>query len=275
MYQGWYRAAYSIAALYLCSISTTASAFARPHSPTIPNSSLLLQKTAVSISYNPSHKQADWVFYELGPQQLRNCFSRSGDFQADGELPSNVASQLSDYRGSGFDRGHLSPAGDNKWSRAAMKESFLLSNISPQPPRFNQGIWGRLEHLVRAWGQELGGLWVSTGPFLQKGLRKIGNGLSVPNFYYKAIITKNMRQGIAFILPTDANGELSSFTTSIDNLEAQLGINFFADLDAREESELEARVDIRDWDFQADFRYNPCQKQLDEQNLLTLFTLTQ
>lgn len=228
--------------------------------PILPENSLSLKKSAITISYNPIHKQADWAFYPLGAEQLRDCYDRHNNFRADPSLPLNIASQLSDYSGSGYDRGHISPAGDNKWSASAMNDSFLLSNISPQPPRFNQGIWGRLENLVRSWGVKMGGLWVVTGPVLRDGLRTIGaNKVSVPEAYYKAIISQDFAHGIGLELPTNASGNLTAFATTINQIEHDSGLNFFPGIPGEED--IESSLNLNEWDFSGGFQYAPCNRQ--------------
>ncbi len=215
--------------------------------PQLNKNSLELENTATTISYNPAHKQADWVFYPLGPSQLRNCVNRVSGFRADPRLPAAEAAQLADYKSSGFDRGHLSPAGDNKFSQAAMDESFYLSNVSPQPPHFNRGIWSKLEDLVRAWAEDSSGLWVTTGPLLSGTLESIGDDqVSVPDFFYKVLSTRDgpKHNAVAFLLPSDASGELSRYAMTVKQLE--------------DENEAKANMDLSLWDFQASFSYFPC-----------------
>jgi endonuclease G len=220
-----------------------------------------LKKLALEISYAPTHKQANWVFYPLGPDQLQNCVGRGNRFRPDPELRDSESAQLSDYSGSGFDRGHLSPAADNKWSAQAMEESFLLSNISPQPPRFNQGIWARLENSVRAWAAKFQGIYVATGPFLEPGLRKVGDGLSVPQYYFKALITQESakrKSGIAFLLPTNAEGKFGAYAVPIDYVEQFTGIDFFAG--TPEEERVEGEKDLSLWNPDLSYRTIPCTK---------------
>ena len=103
-----------------------------------------------TLSYNEKHEQASWVAYELTAGELRGTIARTDNFKADASVTTGSAS-LADYRGSGFDRGHLAPAADMKWSREVMSESFFMSNMSPQEPGFNRGIWKKLEGKVRDW----------------------------------------------------------------------------------------------------------------------------
>lgn len=238
-----------------------AHALARNPAPGVPRGSIKLEKTGFELSFNRHHKQADWVFYSLGPDQLVDCEARPGHFRADPELPDDVSPTLADYRGSGYDRGHLSPAGDNKWSYEAISDSFLLSNVSPQPAGFNRGIWENLESLVRAWAEESGGLWVTTGPVLDDGLDTIGDSeISVPREFYKVLLTKKARHrsAIAFRLPVDAEGDLADYAVSVRSVEEATGLDFLKGLDGREERELETGLDLSGWDFEAKFTYSPC-----------------
>lgn len=228
-------------------------------SPALPGSSILLKNTSYRASFNRAHKQADWVYYALGKNELRNCVQRNGSFRSDDRLQRGEGPELSDYSGSGFDRGHMSPAADNRWSAVAMRDSFLLTNVSPQPGRFNGGIWGRLEALVRAWALEAGGLFVTTGPLLKPKLPKIGSGVSVPEYFYKVLAARDGSKAVAFVLPADANGELTRYETSVDQLEEISGLDFLLAIPG--EDELEKTNDASKWDLNARFTAPPCSGQ--------------
>ncbi len=253
MRQGWWKSR------ILLLLMLPAAASAAP-SPRLPGGSILLENTAYEVSYNGRYKQADWIFYALGKNELRSCVERNDAFRADSRVPANQAAQLSDYKGSGYDRGHLSPAGDNRWSAPAMRESFLLSNVSPQPSRFNGGIWGKLEGLVRAWAQRLsGGAWVTTGPVLRSGLGSIGaSRVAIPEYFYKVLATadKGNSRTIAFLLPTDASGDLMKYAMTVDKLEEITGLDFLSGLPG--ENDAESSFDPKAWDLNAKFSYFPC-----------------
>ena len=104
----------------------------------------IIYHTGYTLSYNEKHEQANWVAYELTAQELAGTVKRKDSFKSDPMVKSESAS-LADYRKSGYDRGHLIPAADMKWSTTAMSESFYMSNMSPQSPSFNRGIWKKLE----------------------------------------------------------------------------------------------------------------------------------
>jgi endonuclease G len=144
--------------------------------------------TGFDLSYNETHEQANWVMYILTREELEGSVERSDDFRQDKKIPTGSAS-LADYRKSGYDRGHLAPAADMKWSEEAMSESFLMSNMSPQKPYFNRGIWKKLEEHVREIGRENDSVLVITGPVFKDILDSIGeNEVSVPGYYFKLLL---------------------------------------------------------------------------------------
>jgi len=203
-----------------------------------------------TLSYNETHEQANWVHYKLNPSFLRGSTPRTNSFKPD-PLVSTKSAQLSDYKGSGYDRGHLAPAGDMKFNSIAMSESFFMSNISPQRPEFNRGIWRRLESLVRAWGKRYE-IYVSTAGVLNiEGYGTIGrNKVKIPSKYYKVIYAPEKNIMIGFLM-TNAKltGQLSSYAISVDKIEAITGIDFFSELPDDIENDLESKVVLKNWNF--------------------------
>lgn len=208
--------------------------------------------TAFALQYNEEHEQADWVAWRLTDERVnsRNA-ERSDRFRSDPAIATGSAT-LQDYRGSGFDRGHLAPAADFRFSAQAMLESFLFSNMSPQRPVFNRGIWASLEAIVRGWADRYGEVFIVTGPVLDRtDLERIGpNRVSVPEYFYKAVLYWNEDEArcIGFILPNQ-RGEvpLASYACSIDDLEARTGLDFFPALPDDLENEIEAGFDLSWW----------------------------
>ena len=190
------------------------------------------------------------VAYELTAQEVQGIVSRSDDFRADPEIITGSAT-LVDYRGSGYDRGHLAPAADMKWSEEAMSESFYMSNMSPQVPGFNRGIWRSLESRVRSWAVENGAVYVVTGGILSSGLPTIGpDSISVPEYFYKVILDYQEPElkGIGSILPNQGSkSSLKTYAVSIDSVEQRTGIDFFPSLPDDIEDKLEASVDLSLW----------------------------
>ena len=203
-----------------------------------------------TLSYNEVHEQASWVAYELTSREVQGTISRTDNFRADPNVATGSAS-LADYRGSGFDRGHLAPAADMKWSREVMSESFFMSNMSPQEPGFNRGIWKKLEGKVRDWANADGSVFVATGGILTNGLPTIGrNQVSVPRFYYKVILdySEPGLKGIGFILPNKkSDKDIMSFAVPIDRVESRTGIDFFASLPDDIEARLESSFNALSW----------------------------
>jgi len=179
---------------------------------------------------------------------------RTNDFRIDYKVKTGSAS-LSDYKGSGYDRGHLAPAADFKWSSTVMSESFFMSNMSPQHPSFNRGIWKKLEGSVRNWADDNGEIHVVTGPILNEQFSTIGyNKVSIPNYYYKVILDYREPElkGIGFILPNQkSNSSLQSFAVTIDEVERKTGIDFYHALPDEIENQIESTIDVRKWSFRS------------------------
>jgi endonuclease G len=156
---------------------------------------------------------------------------------------------LADYKGSGYDRGHLCPAADMKLNEVSISETFFLSNMSPQDPSFNRGIWAKLESLVRDWCLIHDTLYIATGPVFKDNLGAIGaDSVTIPGYFYKAIIDGSKMKTIAFVLPNaKSSNELSSFVITVDSLETLTGIDFFAGLPDQLEKDLESKADFSRW----------------------------
>jgi len=204
------------------------------------------------LGYNEQFEQAAWVAYTLTRQEIESgTADRTDDFRPDTTIATGSA-ELADYRGSGFDRGHLAPAGDMKWDIRAMSESFLLSNMSPQDPSFNRGIWRMLEEQVRSWAREKESIYVVTGPVLSPIDSFIGtNQVGVPEYYFKVLVDLSPPDHslIAFLLPNQrSSADLLSFAVSVDSLERFTGYDFFADAPDQEMMEwLEGRFYPDHW----------------------------
>ena len=211
-----------------------------------------------SVCYRESYEQAEWSAYCLTEDQLVKNASRSNDFRPDPEIVSESAS-LSDYKGSGYDRGHLTPAADMGFSEQAMSETFFMSNMSPQAGGLNRGIWKDLEAQVRQWAKKFGRVYVVSGPILEKpssDYKSIGeNKVSVPEFYYKVILapiydsdddkkTPSDAKTVvatAFIFPNEkCNKALSDYVVSVDEVEKRTKIDFFSLLEDGVEDQIES-----------------------------------
>lgn len=201
-----------------------------------------------SLSYSEPHEQAEWVAYELKKSHLSKANFERPYFEVDQAVKTGAAS-WKNYKNSGFDRGHLCPAADRKYSQEAHDETFLTSNISPQDPEFNAGIWNTLEQQVRDWARKYDGVFVVTGGVLKGDLETIGNErVAVPNQFYKIVYDPENEKMIAFLMPNkDSNEPLRNFVVSVDSIEALTGIDFFPALEDELEDKLEAMDSYRNW----------------------------
>lgn len=223
---------------------------ARLEIPMTEAGDIIIGHSGFSLLYNEEHEQACWVAYELTREEAAKVFDRTDKFIPDPKVTTLTANNK-DYAGTGFDRGHLAPASDMGWSAEAMAESFYYSNMSPQVPGFNRGIWKKLEERVRTWAVENEVIYIVTGPVLTSGLNTIGaNKVSVPEYYYKVILDYHEPEikGIGFIFPNaKSNQPLHHFAVSIDSVEHFTGIDFFPALPDDQEDIIEKTICIPCW----------------------------
>ncbi|MCU4177663.1 DNA/RNA non-specific endonuclease [Carboxylicivirga sp. N1Y90] len=215
----------------------------------------VIEHTYFSLSFIEDHEQAEWVYYKLTHELVNGSQSRTDNFRPDPGISTGSAT-LEDYKGSGYDRGHLCPAGDMKINKTAMSETFYMSNMSPQAPSFNRGIWKKLEATVRNWAIIEDSIHIATAGVLSSNNSHISsNEVSVPEYYYKVIYAPKAQKMIAFILPNQkSNVPLHSFIVSVNEVEALTGIDFFPQLPDSLENKLEAHSNTSLWSFK---QYSP------------------
>jgi endonuclease G len=205
-----------------------------------------------SLSYSEPHEQAEWVAYELKKSHLSKTNFKRPYFEVDKAVKTKAA-HWRNYKKSGYDRGHLCPAGDRKYSKAAHDETFLTSNISPQTHEFNSGVWNRLEQKVRYWAGKYDGVFVIAGGVLNGQMKTIGSeNVAVPNQFYKVLIDNNSGKTklLAFLMPhKNSNRPLYEFVVSVDEIEELTGIDFFKGLEDTLENKLEASNSYKHWSF--------------------------
>ena len=220
--------------------------------PRLHDSSQMITHLGYTLGYNEACEQAAWVAYSLTKQETSGIIERGDNFTVDPKVKTGSANKA-DYLKSGFDRGHLAPAADMKWSEQAMDESFYFSNMSPQLPAFNRGVWKRLEEKMRDWAIIYDSILIVTGPVLNSNLKKIGpNEVCVPTHYYKVVLDfKNASsKAIGFILPNSASkDDLRNFAVSVDSVEQITGLDFFFQLNDAFEKQLEEKVCIECWEW--------------------------
>lgn len=211
----------------------------------------ILTYTQFTLSYNEEHEQAEWVAYEYTREEAltviprcRNCFT------SDINVTTGSATEA-DYINTGFDKGHLCPARDNNMSDDANRESFLMSNMSPQLHKFNNGIWKEYEKWVREKAEEFDTVYVVTGPVFINNLGRIGaNGVTIPGYFYKSLLRfeDGKPKTIAFLVPhVGAVGELKDYVVSINALETLTNLNFYPALHDSTENKVESRHSSSQW----------------------------
>ncbi len=224
-----------------------------PHKVSI-ESHQIVEHGGLILSYNEQHEQANWVAHVIIPAVNKGNLSRTNDFRRD-SLDKTGSALKADYWYSGYDRGHLAPSADFRWSSRAISESYVYSNMSPQKPELNRESWAKLESFVRKH------VWVTneqlivvTGPIFDENMTIITQGpnrLSVPNRYFKVILdnTGSERKAIGFVMPNELSKKpMVSYATSVDDIESITGLNFFSKLDVALEKQLESSFDYGQWE---------------------------
>ena len=216
--------------------------FAQLELPKYDADDTIIRHRGYTLSYNSKFKQANWVAYLLTREETVKRFQRGEFFAADPLLPGTDFSI--DYQKSGYDRGHLAPAADMGYSMETMVQSFFYSNMSPQVPRFNRGVWKKLEMQVRNWAIEYDSLYVVTGPIFDSVMPTIGpHRVAVPKAYYKVLLQKRNGNwvGIGYIL-TNSNTKVDfkEYATNIDKVEEITGFDFFWRLEDQIEKIIES-----------------------------------
>lgn len=212
----------------------------------------IIQHDYYTLSYSEKHEQAEWVAYELKKNYVRNSDFKRPYFIEDPKVKTGSA-DWRNYKKSGYDKGHLCPAGDMEFALKAYNDTFFTSNVSPQIHDFNGGVWNRLEQKVRYWATKYDGIYVITGGVLQSSLKTIGKEeVSVPNYFYKVLLDNSNGQYrmIAFLVPSKKSDQpLYAFAVSVDKVEKMTGIDFFPKLNDKIESSLEKNSDYKAWSF--------------------------
>lgn len=193
------------------------------------------------LDYNKDSKQANWTYYVMTGENLSGVAKRKDNFRKDPTVKEGSA-ELSDYNKSGYDRGHLVPAASMTQSAEAMSESFYLSNMSPQHPSCNRGIWKKSEEYVRGILSDT--LYVVSGSIFNGTETSIGsNKVLVPSSYFKVAYDKGKEKMVAFIIPNEkGEKELEDYMCTVDEIERITGIDLFWQLEDDLENRLEGRI---------------------------------
>lgn len=196
-----------------------------------------------TLCYEPEHRQSSWAKHELTLEKINGSQKRTNDYRADLAIEDAVTEN--DYRGSGFDRGHLVPAADMKLNREMMSATFLMTNMSPQRSSFNSGVWARVESQIRKNVRAWGDAHVITAPWLTQGMDQISSGVSVPTAYYKIAYFPHANVMKAYWLENrgvSSSVSLDEFLISVDEIEVRTGFDFFSELPDDVEDSLESQI---------------------------------
>lgn len=232
---------------YSCSLAT-------PVFITKPAKSQVIEHIGYTVSYNSSSKNPNWVGYELTAEEVEGVVEREQDFVLD-PMVKGAQADDDDYKNSGWDRGHMAPAADMKWSKQAMEESFYLSNVSPQNKNLNRGVWKKIEELTRDKAELYGRVIVVTGPVFKGTKQKsIGKGkVKIPDAFFKVLLTdyNNTYRAVGFVCDNKGGKKKADeCAMSIDKVEEITGLDFFSQLPDETENLMEKGYSAPFWGLQ-------------------------
>ena len=221
--------------------------------PATAQGAQLLRRKAYVCSFNHNTLMPDWVAWKLTAEHAEGSVSRKGvKFHPDGDVPEKYQVTTYDYMRSGYDRGHMCPAGDNKWDAAAMDQCFLMTNMCPQDHGLNIGDWNEMEMQCRRWARQYGEVYIVCGPILfRQRHATIGqkHKVTVPEAFFKVVLClRGKPKGIGFIYRNiDGNRPKGDYVNSIDQVERITGLDFFHGLNAKTQKKVEAEADLSLW----------------------------
>lgn len=211
----------------------------------------ILKRFNYTASYNRNWNLPNWVAWELNRNETRGKNKRNDEFTADTDLPKANQVQSFDYAGSGYDRGHMCPAGDNNFSSKAMDECFYMSNMCPQHHELNTGKWNDLEIACRRWANRYGEVYIVCGPIVNKQKsKKIGkeHDILVPEQFFKVILITSTKPARAIGYIFENNGSDRPYKAyTVDEVEKITGMDFFHNLPDNIENIVESRYELQDW----------------------------
>lgn len=211
---------------------------------------IILRKKSYVVSYNQDTRMPNWVAWQLTAEHTDGELKRMNNFHEEENCPRPRAT-LQDYKGSGWSRGHMCPAGDNKWSRDAMYDSFSLVNVCPQDSKLNSGVWNSLEMDCRQWARQYGEVYIVCGPVLMKRQHEtIGpNKVVVPEAFFKVVLCmvgKPKAFGVV-VRNNEGTKKRDLYYNSVDDVERLTGLDFFPSLPDDIEKVVEAEVNMDEW----------------------------
>jgi len=233
--------------------------------PTVNEGEELICHKALCLVYSEEHEVAKWVTHIISHDIVGGAVSRTNDFRVDSLISTGSSEEVDyflktkkddgsyDYDGFGYDRGHLAPSADFRWSEIALSESYYYSNMTPQLPEFNREIWADVEGFLRAhiYNNPTKDIFVVTGPVLSDDLPKqerSKNKVSIPEFHYKVAVDLEEGKGIAFLISQEKTDyPIETYVVTIDSVESITGIDFYPNLTEEQEKKIESSSNISDW----------------------------
>ena len=219
--------------------------------PAFTDAEDVIEHLGYTTSYNHTTLVPNWVAYELTDVEVAGELPRNDAFAQD-EMCKGKQADLSDYKGSGWDRGHMAPAADMKWSEQAMLESFLLTNMCPQNHDCNAGCWEKTEKMGRRIAKQYGKVYIVCGPvFTTHQYGTIGaNQVAVPDAFFKAFLIESDGNyaAIGFVMKNSSEKqELKASSMSVDALEQLIGRDLFPNLPDDIENDIESKIVKKYW----------------------------
>ncbi len=215
---------------------------------------LIIHRENYTMSFNTTTNCPNWVAWELTREEAKAQADRPDEFFPDRDIPAASRVTTRDYSGSGYDRGHMCPAGDNKYSTKAMNQCFYMSNMCPQDHELNTGAWEKLESSCRYWARHEGKIYIVTGPVFNddRKIKTIGreHKVRVPNGFFKVVLStrKGQEKAIGFYYANnDSYQTMRSAAMSVDAIEKMTGYNFFVNLEDRLEDRVERSYNFSAW----------------------------
>lgn len=195
------------------------------------NSSKIIKYNVITLSYNEICKIPEWTMYRLSKERSSSNFARREGFDFKPDKNVKCASNI-DYKNSNYDKGHMVPAEDMRDNSQNLAETFMLTNVCPQLPDFNRGIWKDLEILIRNFVEkENRNVLIITGTLFNASLeiKTIGtNKVTIPHYFFKIVYDYENKKGIAYLIPQNyTSKDLRDYEIRISELESKINLIFF------------------------------------------------
>lgn len=208
----------------------------------------VLVRSGYVASYNEDYRIPNWVMWQLTASHTNGAYKREGvKFTPDEEVSNSPTTY--DYQRTGYDRGHMCPSADNRWSAQAQQECFLMTNICPQNHNLNTGDWSEMENQCRKWAQQYGEVYIICGPILFKGKhKKIAKSIVVPEAFFKVVYCPSRQKAIGFIYRNEEGDRpKGDYVNTVDQVERITGFDFFPNLAKKIQDPMEAEANLEDW----------------------------